>query len=219
MFIVSKAGVAPPGLLSRALGKASGGLASPRFGRFAPAQVRASVEASLSHLQTDYLDALLLHEVAADQVGDSLLAELQKLQRDGKVKALGLATSAAHSNAVTAAHPGIFTVVQVAAADAVRAPTADLSIVHSVLGSRLDRATERLASDAALARNFESGTGFRSDDRARLAQLLLSAALTQNATGVTLFSSSKAEHIKRNARLTAADATVAWHVENLLAEA
>jgi aryl-alcohol dehydrogenase-like predicted oxidoreductase len=54
---------------------------------------RASFETSLRRLQTDYVDVMYLHGVPPDwleRVLDELLEPLQQLQRDGKVRYLGV---------------------------------------------------------------------------------------------------------------------------------
>ncbi|HEY0785896.1 MAG TPA: aldo/keto reductase, partial [Acidobacteriaceae bacterium] len=61
--------------------------------RFEPQFVEASVTDSLRRLRTDYVDLLLLHEVSAEQVNDTLLSCLDALRRRGLVRALGTGTS------------------------------------------------------------------------------------------------------------------------------
>lgn len=49
-----------------------------------------SVEQSLKHLHTDYLDLLLLHRPSPLMQPDEIAAAAEKLKRDGKIRALGV---------------------------------------------------------------------------------------------------------------------------------
>jgi len=69
---------------------------------FSPAYIRASIEASLRRLQTDYIDVYQLHDPPLDVIkrGDFVEA-LERLQRDGKIRCWGVAGQDP-SDAVTA---------------------------------------------------------------------------------------------------------------------
>jgi len=216
MTIVTKVGIAPPDMMARAIGKLSGRVASPRFGRFNADQIRESFEDSLRALQTERVDALLLHEAAPEHVSDELLGALDQMKRDGKIGALGLATSAAHSEAILRAHGDRFDIVQIAM-DAVFPTTNALRILHSVLASDTAQRLSRLSRENIHA--FEEETGFRLSEPTHRAQILLRIAMAKNVHGVTLFSSSRAEHVKANAQLAAADTALLGAVERLQAEA
>lgn len=58
-----------------------------------PAALRASVEASLRRLETDYLDIFYLHGIAPDRwepVSETYLPMMQQLQREGLIRHLGV---------------------------------------------------------------------------------------------------------------------------------
>lgn len=60
---------------------------------FSPAATRSSVERSLVDLQTDYLDIVLIHSDGSDLEilqQNETLAELKRLQTQGKVRAIGI---------------------------------------------------------------------------------------------------------------------------------
>ena len=59
---------------------------------FSPAHIRGSLEASLKHLQTDYVDLYLLHSpsLAVLVDDDRILRVLEELQSEGKTRALGI---------------------------------------------------------------------------------------------------------------------------------
>jgi aryl-alcohol dehydrogenase-like predicted oxidoreductase len=76
------------------------GHASPQNVDFSAAGLRPALEASLRRLQTDYVDVLLLHNPPADLLDGTkaadLYAELEALQREGKVRAFGASIDTSH---------------------------------------------------------------------------------------------------------------------------
>lgn len=223
MFIATKAGIAPPNMLSRmarraldAAGMRVGDLGQPVKHAFAPYQVRESVEISLRELKTDYVDALLLHEIAPADVTDGLKDEVAALKSEGKIRRVGVATSADDARAIAVAHPELCEITQLPAPPwcADSASEAELAerITHSVLGARLKHFLDVLAHDEGLAKRFAADVGVFANDRSAIAGLFLQRALADNPTGVTLFSSTKREHVMRNA-----DASNAVNAEQLAA--
>jgi aryl-alcohol dehydrogenase-like predicted oxidoreductase len=161
--------------------------------------VRQSFETSLRALQTDRVEALLLHEVAPEHITDDLKRTLQDLKQNGAVGAIGLATSAEHTETIARQHPELGEVVQIAApAPGAPLPQNTTLILHSVLGGRLAGLITRLKADAALAERFSAEVGAGADAESA-AGLLLAYEIARNPGGVTLFASSHARHIERNA--------------------
>ena len=99
-----------PSLWRRAAGTARR-VAAPR-GQFAVDTVRASLDESLRRLRTDYLDALLLHEVQPGDIDDELATWLLRQRTEGRVKALGIGTGVGASVALLAQHPLLLDWVQ-----------------------------------------------------------------------------------------------------------
>lgn len=208
MFIVTKAGIEPPSLMSRMARRALGaaGLDAANLGQpvkhaFAPRQVRRSVETSLRELKTDYVDALLLHDIAPADVTQALKDEVSALKLEGKIRRIGVATSAAEAAVISAAHPEICELTQLPAPpwSASSEASDPARIMHSVLGGRLSHFLEVLASNEDAARRFEAEVGVAASDRSAVANLFLQRALADNPSGVTLFSSTRREHIVQNA--------------------
>ncbi len=223
MFIVSKAGIAPPSLLGRAmrkLGLRLPGAREPQFGQFAPAQVQRSVEQSLRALKTDRLDAMLLHEIEAASVTDELKRAVEDLKTSGKALRIGIATDNAASAAIAAEHPELCDIVQVAAPPiGVRAKALGrVPVRHSVLGPRLRQFAADLNADKARAELFADETGLDPQDVSALARLLLAEA---SRGALVLFSSTRADHIIDNASLlrSANDAVAVEGLERFLAAA
>ena len=59
---------------------------------FSPTYIRRCIEASLGRLDTDYIDLYQLHSPSIDMLtnDESIVAELQSLVADGKVRSIGL---------------------------------------------------------------------------------------------------------------------------------
>lgn len=217
MVIVTKAGIAPSNRFARAASKLTAGLvklanANPRFGRFSAAQVETSIEHSLKAMGVDFVDALLLHEVTADDVTDDLRRALEDLQRDGKIGLVGIATSVEHTAEMIALHPAICQIVQAPLAwldEDVATPKGATLAIHSVLGREFTALRERLAHDPNARALFQSATGVDAGNIDALAQFWLQAVRARNADGVTLFFSSRADRVRANAMLSAAEADAA----------
>lgn len=205
--IVTKAGIAAPSKVARLIAKAPGlPSARAKFGQFNPGQVSRSLENSLSRLGVEGVDALLLHEAPAALVTDELVGELQRLKQSGKTLKLGLATSATDARAVQARFPDVFDLVQIPVAELGElGSTHSLIVLHSVLGRRLKALADHVSGDPELA-----------DE---LAQNLLRAALSQSRGGIVLFSSTRPEHVRHNAQLTAAEPELVARIEQALADA
>ncbi|MCL4715105.1 MAG: aldo/keto reductase [Hyphomonadaceae bacterium] len=213
MIIVTKAGLEPPHPVERAanavLRRLPGLPRFPegRFHQFAPERIARSVETSLRRLRTEWVDALLMHEVRLQDVTDDLKRTLEDLKRAGKVAKVGIATSVEESAAIVAAHPDLCELVQVpigpvgAPSPARLAP--DIFVVHSVLGARLANFMSHLAADGASAADFAAATSCDPKDKGAVAQLMLAAAMRE---GVALFASSSRAHIATNAKLLASAA-------------
>jgi aryl-alcohol dehydrogenase-like predicted oxidoreductase len=205
--LVTKAGLAPATALTRGLNKVATAFrlkqAAPWRRSFEPDQIRRSVETSLRELKADHIDALLLHEIMADEVQDELKRLLERFRSEGKIGAYGIATSIEESEALIADHPELCEIVQVSAAwlDQPRPlPKNARLIIHSVLRSRLGSFLTRLKTDDVVARAFKGETGFAATDAGQIGRLMLQAAMHRNPDGVTLFSTSRAERIRRNAK-------------------
>lgn len=77
-----------------------------------PAQVRESVETSLTELQTDYVDCMQVHSPAIEAVGSEggmkIYEELEKLRDEGMIRFIGLTTHAAFEDVFKMVDTGAF---------------------------------------------------------------------------------------------------------------
>jgi aryl-alcohol dehydrogenase-like predicted oxidoreductase len=77
---------------ARAVLRSLVGGAAQAVDRFSPAAAQASLDQSLAALKTDYLDILFLHDCAAADLTDELVAFLDGQVAAGKIRAYGVAT-------------------------------------------------------------------------------------------------------------------------------
>lgn len=217
MILITKAGIAPASgsLPARALRRVM--RAAPRlepvvpssmrqaalaqFGQFAPDQIMSSLETSLRALNTDHVDALLLHECDAANVTDDLKRVLERARDAGKILRWGIASSGAATSAMISKHPDLCDIVQFEAAAEVKPPPAAQLIVHSVLGVRLKRFMHRAHTDAAFAAQLSAQCELAAHDRTGAAALLMARELKRRPGTVVLFSTTSLTHIRRNAEL------------------
>src|SRR5262249_28674942 len=73
--------------------------------RFDAQQIAESVESSLRSLRIDYIDVLHMHSCKYGDLNDELLRLLENLRRGGKVRHLGLATSASECRQIIVRYP------------------------------------------------------------------------------------------------------------------
>lgn len=57
---------------------------------FTPQHIRKTLEASLHNLQMDYLDLYQLHSPPIDLVQSDVMSELERLKKQGKIRAIGI---------------------------------------------------------------------------------------------------------------------------------
>lgn len=243
--VVTKFGIAPPAGIggSRAVRSAARGIVAvaPSLkrrltaradragsaGDFSIAAASASLQASLRALGTDRVDALLLHEPTPGVLGDDLNSWLQDQVQRGTLLRWGTATTSADATmAVLRAHPwAAAPVVQVqdhldAVLPAALLTPEVLLVTHSLLRHDLARLCDRLALDATLAGRVTEATGVDVTSAARLAPVLLSAAVGRRTSGVVLFSSRDLARCARSARaLDAISPSAALAAVELLAGA
>ncbi len=167
---------------------------------FSPAFVARMLEGSLRRLCTDYVDAYLLHEVTPELLTPELLALLADRKSAGQVRAIGLATSRADADAIVAAWPGVFDIVQHSwnAFDPPLPPPLHFRITHRAIMGAMDRMTTWLRGDRATARRLSDATGRDVSDPGVLSALLLGAAISANPGGITLVASRSTQRTKAN---------------------
>jgi len=180
----------------------------PVFGVFDRKRMRASVEASLRELRTDYVDCLLLHECTPANAADpDVVGFVEGLHREGKIRAWGVAPTIPDMLAMSNAGTRFGRVAQFANSafndtlSQVTPAPATLTITHSSLGDGFRNLLKRLSTADARSR-WGAATGFDPSDHARLGRLFLRHALQRNAGGMVLFSTSQAARIAENVRVS-----------------
>ncbi len=197
-----------PGLWQRAAGQAR--RAAAPCGRFAAEEVQASLEESLRRLRTDYLDALLLHEVQPGDISDGLLETLLRLRTQGRLRAVGIGTGVAASVTLLAQRQDLIEWVQtshywgafVPALHAARRRVTHRSIrAGAVLLSRPEFGLLLQAEGTPVLRSAlaEGGT---------TAMLLLRAAISQaGSESVVLVSTTRSARLRELVHAAAVDPT------------
>ncbi len=188
----------------RRLAHAAGALVSRA--RFAPEELVRSLETSLVALRTDHVDILLLHEATADDLDDALLGALERCVHAGKIASFGIGSAAGSAAAIWHADRRFCPVLQlewsVLSGIAPDHP-GSFVITHRALGASFERLNAWLLDNPAVARTWSNELGVDVAVPAALSQLMLAAARVANRAGITLFSSTSAEHIRRNVALLA----------------
>jgi D-threo-aldose 1-dehydrogenase len=198
-----------PGL-KRRLVRAAGGLV--RRARFAPDELRLSLEHSLAALRTDYIDILLLHEATASDLGDELFAALERSVKDGKIRTFGIGSAAAAAAAIQRADRRFCPVLQFEWS-VLSGPKPDFPgsfvITHRALAEDFQLLRAWLGANPKVARRWSDELGADVADASALSGLMLAAARDANRGGITLFSSRNADHIRRNVALLGDEARLA----------
>jgi aryl-alcohol dehydrogenase-like predicted oxidoreductase len=182
-------------------------LREPVFGVFDLQRMRASVETSLRELRTDHVDCLLLHECTlADATNPDVIGFVEGLQREGKIRAWGVAPTVRDMLAIAHSGAGFGQVAQFANSAfndtlaKVGKPAGAVRITHSSLADGFRSLLETLKSaDAAI--RWRAATGSDPSDHAMLGRLFLRYALQRNEGGIVLFSTSQPARIADNVRV------------------
>lgn len=176
----------------------------PEFGVFDTARMQQSFETSLKNLRTDYVDLLLLHECTLEDVQrPEVVTFLDRMVREGKTRAYGVAPRASDMLAIAASGAPYGDVAQFDAAlrphfppEGASAPP--LVITHSCLGPRFREMASQLQRDAALRSAWSGALGLDASDPAVIAQAFLAHAISQNPQGIVLFSTTRPERLRGN---------------------
>ena len=188
---------------------------------YTPANLRQQLERSLRALQSECIDYYLLHECQPSYLNDDLLACLEALVQEGKIRHYGLGGERGPCRQILEADPGRRWIVQIPdrwhdrGSDWFARHARPPLFTHSALRLGLadgDGAAQRLRQRwAELNQQDPEHPGL-------LAELLLAIALGRNPHGCVIFSSRHASHIRANADLPARAARLAPALEQLLRE-
>jgi len=168
-----------------------------------PKFIRESLCTSLRLLRTDYVDLLLLHEAAPDDLTDVVLRTIDDLRKEGKALSLGTGTSFASTLAIRAQHPQFFDVYQYSWSllEARPEEPAAFTVTHGSIHNALARVREWLREKPERLRGLSDATGIDLSNDDELGYALLGAALAHNPEGITLVSSRQQNRVEGSARL------------------
>lgn len=175
---------------------------------FSADYVRRSVEESLSQLNTDYVDVLLLHEAALADISEDLLNTLAALKMEGKILRTGVGSFAEDIASINAAYPDLFDVYQrtwsVRRTDETLYPD-KTNVFHRAVMDALLPLRDRLASDQTFADHVRKYAGLGLSAVDDLAKALISASLFVNPNGITLFATRRLYRVASYAKETPGD--------------
>jgi D-threo-aldose 1-dehydrogenase len=170
--------------------------------RFSPDELRASVDASLAALRTDYIDILLLHEATVDDLSDELLAALEQTAAEGKVRTFGIGSEAQAIAAIYRTDRRFCPILQFEWS--VLSPeepsyAGSFVITHRSLSANFLQLQAWLTGNPQMAAAWSKELDLNVADPLVLSRLMLAAARDVNPRGITLFSSRNAQNIRANA--------------------
>jgi len=175
---------------------------------FSASAVRASLEASLRALRTDYVDFYLAHQASPVSMPDEELIELlQGLRRTGKILAFGIATDFENVVPVLDRRPQLARVVQFdrdpsrGDLPGLDARPKQLLITYGLLRRSLALCRVRCNGTASA----QDHRRFARLDDETLGGMLLRAAVLANPNGIVLMQSRSSARIERNARAATDD--------------
>jgi aryl-alcohol dehydrogenase-like predicted oxidoreductase len=192
---------AMPGLkrgLTSAAAKATS--AGPKAS-FTATEARESLERSLRELKTDRIDIWLLHDATvADLHDEGLLRLMQDSVAAGKIRTFGVGSDRAAIEEIATSHPEYLPVVQFAwsVLETPVPATRSFRVHHRTLTDNFRNLHQQLLADKARCTRWSGLVGFGLADPQVLSALMLKAALLENPSGIVLFSSKRAEHIRNN---------------------
>lgn len=164
------------------------------------AAIRLSLEASLRKLGSDHIDFFLLHEGQSGHLSEEVIALLETLVQEGKIKQYGLGSGRSASWTILNRWPAFHGVVQIpdhlfqTDTSWFAAHAAAPLFTHSVLQTPLRTPDLRPSLDRLL-QEWADRTGQDPGRPDLLSELLLVGGLLNNPAGCVLFSTSRVDRI------------------------
>ena len=188
-----------PRLKSRVSQFLQRGAEPPPMASFTAAEAAESLESSLRALGTDHLDLWLLHEAAADDLGDPGLLELLRASvASGRVGEFGVASERRKIPELARDRPEFCGVLQFewSVTDPQGTVAGGFRLHHGAIGTALPHLRSLLSRDRALARRWSQETDSDLLNTEVLGALLLKAALEMNPESVILFFTRRRKRIE-----------------------
>jgi D-threo-aldose 1-dehydrogenase len=171
---------------------------------YSPANVRHSLETSLRELGTDYVDCLLLHEAHVDEANKrSLIAELERILTEGKIRSFGLGSEFKKLRETSSRLAPEFSVLQFEhnthAQEGLASGIQHTRTVftHSALKS-LAQISQQLVEVPSRLSLFLKAVGLDRCRRAVLGGVLLAYSNALNPSGRVIFSTTSCDHLREN---------------------
>jgi aryl-alcohol dehydrogenase-like predicted oxidoreductase len=194
--------------LRRVLGVRARGLI--KTGMFGVEEMRTSLETSLRELRTDRVTFYLLHDCGPEACqSPGLLELLLEARREGKIGYFGVGSRIEAVLEIARQHPQFANILQfesgVLRTNVERLESArDRAVItHGALATSFSFLRNALSGDPGLCQRWSRTLDVDCSKAGVLGGLLLSTAVQSNPRGVVLFSSTKPETIRENARTIA----------------
>jgi D-threo-aldose 1-dehydrogenase len=177
-----------------------------RSANFSPAFIRRTLETSLHELKTERVDILLLHECDANDLAiPGVIDTLCTLRAEGLIGNYGVGSDVTKTREIMAQGSSGLPVIQFENNPMERSLlplcSAELLITHRALGGVLNQVARALDRNPGARKMWSRRIGVDPGERNELVPIFLLYALTKNATGGVLFSSTNPNRIVANAVL------------------
>lgn len=193
--------------LRRRVQQATAGMESR--GRFDLPFVEQSVAETFRRLRTDYLDLLLLHEAALEDISDELLTFLDKGRQSGRFRSLGIASTYDKILRISPVHGDFFDVLQyswsVLDVGQQPLPGPAFRVTHRAIMRAYDPLQDWLRSDPDVAERLSNAVNCDLLAPGAMSNLLLGAALAHNPGGIALVGTRRIDRIAENAAVLGSD--------------
>jgi len=176
-----------------------------RTSAFDVASARRSLETSLRMLQTDYIDVYLLHDCSvSDPESPGLLAFLQAMVQEGKIRFFGIGTGIDEVLAISRSHPQ-FAAVQQFQSSVLRPNSERFQrlpgaiVTHGALAGSYAALRAHFANRPGIAADWSRQLDADCANPSVLTALMLNHAVSRNGRGPVLFRSREPQRIRANA--------------------
>ena len=168
---------------------------------YSPESIKASLEASLSALGTDYVDYFLLHEASPEDVSPDLIELLQSFIKRGLVRVVGVGSEIDRVRKFTEKSDSWVGILQ-HESSLLRPGTVQnvgdrIESTHGAIAGSFSSIIAFLEANPGTDKSWSDEVGLDLTQRANISNALLSYAARSNVD-IVLFSSTNAERIEQN---------------------
>ena len=172
---------------------------------FSSVAINSSLNSSLAHLGTDYVDVFMLHSPQPEDVTEEVVDNLLRIKKSGKARSIGLATGREDSEVILSNYDGFFDCVQYSWSVLDPSLSGDCKtpfrIIHRSLLRALEPISIWLGENRAVVDYLNSEANMDFGNKQVLVQALIGASLVENHRGISLIASRTIERTRENIRI------------------